>query len=89
MRHDLNPLRPRDEATVELKLCTARRIDWVCDRTRVINRLRGTLTAIFPVLERALELTQRQPVGTADRIPGPSDDPPHGGEPSGVVAAQP
>ncbi|MFJ1536565.1 IS110 family transposase [Streptomyces mirabilis] len=62
MRHDLNPLRTRDEATVELKLFTARRTDLVCDRTRVINRLRGTLTAIFPALERALELTNAGPL---------------------------
>ncbi len=40
MRHDLHPMRPSDEATVELKLFTARRTDLVCDRTRVINRLR-------------------------------------------------
>ncbi|WP_181647246.1 IS110 family transposase [Streptomyces sp. WAC00263] len=62
MRHDLNPLRTRDEATVELKLFTARRTDLVCDRTRVVNRLRGTLTAIFPALERALELTNAGPL---------------------------
>src|SRR5215831_4265410 len=47
MRRDLAPLRPGDELTIELKLLTARRADLVADRTRVINRLRELLTAIF------------------------------------------
>lgn len=55
MRRDLAPLRPGDEITTELKLLTARRADLVADRTRVINRLRGLLTSIFPALDRALE----------------------------------
>ena len=55
MRRDLQPLRPGDEITTELKILTARRGDLVTDRTRVINRLRGLLTSIFPALERALD----------------------------------
>lgn len=55
MRRDLAPLRPGDEITTELKILTARRGDLVADRTRVINRLRGLLTSIFPALDRALE----------------------------------
>ena len=55
MRRDLQPLRPGDEITTELKLLTARRADLVADRTRVINRLRGLLASIFPALDRALE----------------------------------
>jgi transposase len=55
MRRDLQPLRPGDEITMELKILTARRADLVADRTRVINRLRGLLTSIFPALDRALE----------------------------------
>ncbi|WP_435592810.1 IS110 family transposase [Nocardia sp. bgisy118] len=55
MRRDLHPLRPGDEITVELKLLTTRRADLVADRTRVINRLRGLLTGIFPALERAFD----------------------------------
>jgi transposase len=54
MRRDLARLRPGDEAITELKILTARRADLVADRTRVINRLRGLLTSIFPALERAL-----------------------------------
>jgi transposase len=55
MRRDLQPLRPGDEIITELKLLTARRADLVADRTRVINRLRGLLTSIFPALDRALD----------------------------------
>lgn len=54
MRRDLQPLRPGDELTAELKLLTARRRDLVADRTRAISRLRELLTSIFPALERAL-----------------------------------
>jgi transposase len=62
MRRDLQPLRPGDELTAELKLLTARRADLVADRTRLINRLRGLLTSIFPALERALDLTAGGPL---------------------------
>jgi transposase len=62
MRRDVNPLRPADEAVVELQLFTACRADLVADRTRAINRLRGSLTGIFPALERALDLTNVGPL---------------------------
>ncbi|WBB53834.1 IS110 family transposase [Verrucosispora sp. WMMD573] len=62
MRRDLNPVRPGDEATVELKILTARRSDLVADRTRTINRLREQLLNIFPALERALDLTNHGPL---------------------------
>jgi hypothetical protein len=55
LRHDLKPMRPSDEATIELKLFTARRTDLACDRNRAIDRLRGTLTSMFPALERVLD----------------------------------
>jgi transposase len=54
MRRDLHPLRVGDDVSVQLKILTARRADLVADRTRVINRLRGLLTSIFPALERVL-----------------------------------
>lgn len=62
MRRDLNPVRPGDEAAVELKILTARRSDLVADRTRTINRLREQLLNIFPALERALDLTNNGPL---------------------------
>jgi transposase len=37
MRRDLQPLRPGDELTAELKLLTARRADLVADRTRTVR----------------------------------------------------
>ena len=55
MRRGLQPLRPGDEITVELRLLAARRADLVADRTQVISRLRSLLTSIFPALDRALE----------------------------------
>lgn len=62
MRRDLRPIRPGDEAAVELKLLTGRRADLVEDRTRVVNRLRGTLLSMFPALERALDVTNTGPL---------------------------
>ncbi|MCW8384675.1 IS110 family RNA-guided transposase, partial [Streptomyces justiciae] len=56
MRRDLQPIRPDDDATVELRLLTERRVDLVAERTRTINRLRSLLTSMFPALERALDL---------------------------------
>jgi transposase len=62
MRRDLQTIRPDDETTIELRLHTSHRIDLVADRTRTINRLRGTLLSMFPALERALELTNAGPL---------------------------
>ncbi|MBB4986675.1 hypothetical protein GGE06_007646 [Streptomyces sp. SFB5A] len=33
MRRDLQPIRPGDEAIIELRLLTGRRADLVCDHT--------------------------------------------------------
>ncbi|MGW4042690.1 IS110 family transposase [Streptomyces sp. NPDC004721] len=62
MRRDLQPIRPGDEATVELELLTARRVDLVADRTRTVSRLRATMTSMFPALERALDVTNAGPL---------------------------
>ncbi|MFB8090638.1 IS110 family transposase [Streptomyces sp. NPDC055992] len=62
MRRDLQAIRPDEESTIELRLHTSHRIDLVADRTRTINRLRGTLLSMFPALERALELTNAGPL---------------------------
>jgi transposase len=62
LRRDLKPMRPSDEATIELKLFTARRTDLACDRNRAINRLRATLTSMFPALERVLDVTTKGPL---------------------------
>jgi len=62
MRRDLQPLRPGDEITGELKILTERRKDLTCDRTRAINRMRALLTGIFPALERELDMTCTGPL---------------------------
>ncbi|MFF9778587.1 IS110 family transposase [Streptomyces sp. NPDC013978] len=62
MRRDLRPIHPGDEDTIELKLLTGRRADLVEDRTRSVNRLRGTLLGMFPALERALDVTNTGPL---------------------------
>lgn len=56
MRRDLRPIRPGDEAAIELRLLTERRSDLVEDRTRTLNRLKSLLNGMFPALERALDL---------------------------------
>ena len=67
MRRDLRPLRPGDEITAELKILTERRKDLSCDRTRVVNRMRGLLASIFPALERELSLTSTGPLVLLNR----------------------
>ncbi|SEO93433.1 IS110 family RNA-guided transposase [Actinacidiphila rubida] len=62
MRRDLLPVRLGDEAVIELKLLTSYRSDLVADRTRTVNRLRSTLTSMFPALERALDVTNAGPL---------------------------
>jgi transposase len=54
MRRDLKPLEPTDELLCELRLLLSRRGDLVADRSRALQRLRDTLLALFPGLERAL-----------------------------------
>lgn len=58
MRRDLQPIRHGDEAAVELRLLTERRSDLIEDRTRALNRLKSLLNAMFPALERALDLSR-------------------------------
>ncbi|MEU9454508.1 IS110 family transposase [Streptomyces sp. NPDC048277] len=72
IRRDLKPMRPADEATIELKILTNRRTDLVRDRTRSINRLRSTLTDMFPALERALALTSTGPLVLLDGYQNPA-----------------
>lgn len=62
MRRDLQPIRPGDEATIELRLVTEHRVDLVADRTRTTNRLKAPLTSMFPALERSLHLDNAGPL---------------------------
>ena len=62
MRGDLGRLLPGDDALAGLQLLLARRRDFVADRTRAVTRLRETLLALFPALERALNFNTRGPL---------------------------
>jgi transposase len=62
MRGDLGRLEPGDDALAGLQLLLARRRDLVADRTRAVTRLRETLLALFPALERALNFNTRGPL---------------------------
>ena len=59
MRTDLGRLTPAEEDLAELQLFLARRRDLVTDQTRTITRLRETLLALFPALERTLDLNNK------------------------------
>ncbi len=59
MRRDLSGLEPGEEALAELGLLVAHRRDLVVARTRAVTRLRETLLALFPGLERTLDLNQK------------------------------
>jgi transposase len=59
MRSDLGGLTASEGDLAELQLLLARRRDLVADRTRSVTRLRETLLALFPALERALDLNRR------------------------------
>jgi transposase len=59
MRPDLSVLTPEEGDLAELQLLLARRRDLVTDQTRTITRLRETLLALFPALERALDLNNK------------------------------
>ena len=62
MRGDLGQLEPGEETLAELQLLLARRRDLVADRTRALTRLRETLLALFPALERVLRFNTRGPL---------------------------
>ena len=62
MRVDLGELSAGEEDLAELQLLLARRRDLIADRTRAVTRLRETLLALFPALERVLNLNTRGPL---------------------------
>ena len=62
MRPDLGELEAGEEQIAELQLLLARRRDLVTDQSRTITRLREALLALFPALERALDLNSKGPL---------------------------
>lgn len=59
-RRDLAAIEIPAQLAADLSLLTARRTDLVADRVRMINRLRDTLTAVFPALERAFDYSSQR-----------------------------
>ena len=62
MRGDLGELSPGEEDLAELRLLLSRRRDLIADKTRAVTRLRETLLALFPALERSLNLNTAGPL---------------------------
>lgn len=72
MRSDFSELAPEEGALAELQLLLARRRDLVTDQTRAIARLREALLALFPALERALDLNAKGPLVLLTRYQSPA-----------------
>ena len=72
MRRDLAALEPGDELLAELKLLVAHRRDLVLDQARAVVRLRDALLALFPGLERVLDLRTRGPLVLVSRYQTPA-----------------
>jgi transposase len=62
MRPDLGELEAGEQEIAELRLLLARRRDLITDQSRTITRLREALLALFPALERALDLNSKGPL---------------------------
>lgn len=71
MRADLGVLAPEEGDLVELQLLLARRRDLVTDQTRTITRLREALLALFPALERTLDLNTKGALTLVSRYQRP------------------
>ena len=59
MRPDLGVLAAEEGDLAELQLLLARRRDLITDQTHTITRLREALVALFPALERTLDLNNK------------------------------
>jgi transposase len=71
MRRDLATLEPSAQLLAELRLLVAHRRDLVLDQSRSIVRLRDALVALFPGLERTLDLRTRGPLVLLTRYQSP------------------
>jgi transposase len=58
-RRDLRPVEPAGELDAELRLLVSRRRDLVVDQTRRAGRIRDLLGALFPALERRVDVTTK------------------------------
>jgi transposase len=71
MRKDLAILEPGAQLLAELRLLVAHRRDLVLDQSRCIVRLRDALVALFPGVERILDLRTRGPLVLLTRYQSP------------------
>src|SRR5918994_1519858 len=62
MRSDLSELKAGEQEIAALQLLLARRRDLITDQSRTITRLREALLALFPALERTLDLNSKGPL---------------------------
>jgi len=72
MRGDFSELAPQEVDLAELQLLLARRRDLVTDQTRAVTRLREALLALFPALERTLDLGAKGPLVLLSRYQSPA-----------------
>jgi hypothetical protein len=71
-RGSLHEVRPRDEATTQMRLLVAHRRDLLQDQTRRAARLREVLLGVFPGLEAALDLKREGALVAVTRVATPS-----------------
>jgi len=57
LRDDWRDITAEDDITLDLRMLVSRRRELVIDQTRRLNRLRETLAAFFPGLERVVDVT--------------------------------
>jgi transposase len=73
LRDDWRVLTQPDELGVDLRLLVARRRELVTEQTRRLNRLRDTLTSLFPGLERVVDVTNLSDLHLLARYATPHD----------------
>jgi transposase len=70
-RGSLQEVRPREEATAELRVLVAHRRDLLQDQTRRAARLREVLLGVFPSLEAALDFKREGALLAVTKVASP------------------
>ena len=71
-RGSLQEVRPREEATAELRVLVAHRRDLLQDQTRRVARLREVLLGVFPGLEAALDFKREGALLAVTKVASPT-----------------
>src|SRR3954471_5205369 len=71
-RSSLHEVRPKDEATAEMRLLVAHRRDLLQDQTRRASRLREILLGVFPGLEAALDFKREGALLAVTKVASPA-----------------